>query len=132
MNSITNIFIEIWLLSKEMAPYLLLGFILAGILSQLISKKIIKKHLCKQNKFGVLKGVLFGIPMPICSCYTYHDQFVITNMLHGRSELSSCDYGRWHRCTVQHVSALALTWHNSALLLGRCLLVIITNMQYLS
>lgn len=68
MNSITNIFIEIWLLSKEMAPYLLLGFILAGILSQLISKKIIKKHLCKQNKFGVLKGVLFGIPMPICSC----------------------------------------------------------------
>jgi len=68
MNSIKNILTEIWILSNEMAPYLLLGFILAGILSQLISKKIIQKHLCKENKYGSLKGVLFGIPMPICSC----------------------------------------------------------------
>ena len=68
MNSIKNILIEIWILSNEMAPYLLLGFILAGILSQLISKKVIQKHLCKENKYGPLKGVLFGIPMPICSC----------------------------------------------------------------
>ena len=44
MNSIKNILTEIWILSNEMAPYLLLGFILAGILSQLISKKIIQKH----------------------------------------------------------------------------------------
>ena len=51
-----------------MAPYLLFGFLIAGILSEIISKPFIKKHLGSKASYPELKAALFGIPMPICSC----------------------------------------------------------------
>ena len=52
----------------EMAPYLLLGFGAAGILSVLVSKEQIEDKLGSSNFVSCLKAVLYGIPLPLCSC----------------------------------------------------------------
>jgi uncharacterized membrane protein YraQ (UPF0718 family)/copper chaperone CopZ len=59
---------EIWFLLLEMAPYLLLGFLVAGILHVLIPAEKISKHLAQNNMRSVIKASLFGIPLPLCSC----------------------------------------------------------------
>jgi uncharacterized membrane protein YraQ (UPF0718 family) len=51
-----------------MAPFLLFGFLVAGILSVCISPQWVERHL-GGNGFGpVLKASLFGVPLPLCSC----------------------------------------------------------------
>jgi hypothetical protein len=59
---------EFWHVLSEMAPYLLLGFLVAGWLSVLIPAKIVEKHLGKGGLGPVLKASLIGIPLPLCSC----------------------------------------------------------------
>ena len=51
-----------------MAPYLLLGFGVAGILSVLFSKEQIQDKIGARNFTSCLKAVLYGIPLPLCSC----------------------------------------------------------------
>ena len=51
-----------------MAPYLLLGFGVAGVLSVLFSKEQIQDKIGAQNFTSCLKAVLYGIPLPLCSC----------------------------------------------------------------
>ena len=52
----------------EMAPYLLLGFLIAGILHVFVPDRFYTKYLSKDNKFAVLYAALLGIPLPLCSC----------------------------------------------------------------
>ena len=52
----------------EMSPYLLLGFLIAGILHVFVPKGFYSKYLSKDNKFAVLYAALLGIPLPLCSC----------------------------------------------------------------
>ena len=56
-----------WLLNR-MAPYILFGFLFAGIIHIFLSPEKIAKHLGKGNFFSVIKASLFGIPLPLCSC----------------------------------------------------------------
>ncbi|MEE8341337.1 MAG: permease [Candidatus Neomarinimicrobiota bacterium] len=51
-----------------MAPYLLLGMFIAGILHVFIGTGFITKHLGKNSLGNIIKASLFGIPIPICSC----------------------------------------------------------------
>ena len=55
-------------LSNAMAPYILLGLIIAGILHAIVPDSIVKNHLGKDSVFSVIKATLFGIPLPVCSC----------------------------------------------------------------
>lgn len=59
---------EILHLINEMSPYLLLGFLLAGIMHAFIPTKIYHKYLSKNNFKSVLYATAFGIPLPLCSC----------------------------------------------------------------
>ena len=68
MDLLLNILKEIWLVTVEMAPYLLFGFLMAGILSVLISRDYVRRHLGGRSWTGALKAALVGVPMPICSC----------------------------------------------------------------
>lgn len=68
MELLKNILIEIWQVTVEMAPYLLFGFLMAGILSQIISREYVRKHLGGGGILGAVKAALVGVPMPICSC----------------------------------------------------------------
>lgn len=52
----------------EMAPFLLLGFLLAGILHVWIPKESYIPKINKPTFKSVFLSSLFGIPLPICSC----------------------------------------------------------------
>jgi uncharacterized membrane protein YraQ (UPF0718 family) len=68
MAILLNILKEIWLVTAAMAPYLLFGFLMAGVLSVLISKDYVRRHLGGRGWLGSLKAALVGVPMPVCSC----------------------------------------------------------------
>ena len=51
-----------------MSPYLLLGFLIAGVLSVVISPASVEKNLGGKGLFPIVKASLFGIPLPLCSC----------------------------------------------------------------
>ena len=65
---IINIIKEIINLWTAMAPYLLLGMFIAGILHVFIGTAFISRHLGDDKFSTILKATLFGIPLPICSC----------------------------------------------------------------
>ncbi|RKY21242.1 MAG: hypothetical protein DRP62_08115, partial [Planctomycetota bacterium] len=52
----------------EMSPYLLFGFLVAGILSVFISQRVVEKHLGGKGIWSLVKASLFGVPLPLCSC----------------------------------------------------------------
>ncbi|MGF1452006.1 MAG: SO_0444 family Cu/Zn efflux transporter [Opitutales bacterium] len=68
METLQTILWEVWVLTAEMAPYLLIGFALAGLLGQLVPRDVIQRHLSGRSVGSVLKAVVFGAPLPICSC----------------------------------------------------------------
>ena len=51
-----------------MAPYLLMGMFIAGILHVFLGQDFIARHLGGGAFGSVLKATVFGIPLPICSC----------------------------------------------------------------
>ncbi len=51
-----------------MAPYLLLGFLVAGILYIWIKPSFIQRHLGSGRFLPVVKTAIFGVPLPLCSC----------------------------------------------------------------
>ena len=57
-----------WDLVAEMAPYLLFGFAVAGILHVLVRKEFVERWLGKPGLSGVVKASVLGVPMPLCSC----------------------------------------------------------------
>ncbi|WP_346861004.1 SO_0444 family Cu/Zn efflux transporter [uncultured Draconibacterium sp.] len=59
---------ELWFLLLEMAPWLLLGLVFAGLLKVYFPQKHIDKYLGKSNFKSALNASLLGIPMPLCSC----------------------------------------------------------------
>ncbi|MBP5333931.1 MAG: permease [Bacteroidales bacterium] len=52
----------------EMAPYLLLGFLIAGILHVFVPNRFYTRYLSRENKWAVLWAALLGVPLPLCSC----------------------------------------------------------------
>ena len=64
----TDFFSEMWVLLLEMAPYLLIGFLFAGILKVFFPRRLVKKYIGGSNFSSVLNASLLGVPMPLCSC----------------------------------------------------------------
>ena len=52
----------------EMAPYLLLGFFIAGVLHVFVPRRFFARYLSHSNKLSVLWAALLGVPLPLCSC----------------------------------------------------------------
>ena len=59
---------EIFKLISNMAPYLLIGFLLAGIMHVFIPGRLYRKFLRGNSFRTVLNATLLGIPLPLCSC----------------------------------------------------------------
>jgi hypothetical protein len=68
MELVVDTLVASWAVFAEMAPYLLLGFFFAGVLSILISAEWVERHLGGRGLGQVLKASLFGVPLPLCSC----------------------------------------------------------------
>jgi len=60
--------LELMALVNEMSPFLLLGFLFAGLLKGLVPRKAIVRHMGKNDFRSVLNAALLGIPLPLCSC----------------------------------------------------------------
>ena len=61
---------EIFELVNEMSPYLLLGFLLAGVMHVFVPSPLYSRYLSAGNFRSVFYSALFGIPLPLCSCGT--------------------------------------------------------------
>ena len=61
-----NFLSAVWHIWLEMAPWLLLGMAIAGLIHVIIPKDFIKRSF--QGVNGIAKAVFFGVPMPLCSC----------------------------------------------------------------
>ncbi len=57
-----------WELVIESAPWLLLGYFLAGVIKQLIPETWVKKQLAEPGFLSIVKGAFIGAPLPLCSC----------------------------------------------------------------
>ena len=51
-----------------MSPYLLFGFLIAGVLNVLISPAWVERHLGGRGPWPIIKASAFGVPLPLCSC----------------------------------------------------------------
>jgi hypothetical protein len=68
MNVLLDILKEVWVLTNEISPYLLLGFLLAGLMHEFLPSTLYTNHLGKNNFRSVFLSALFGVPLPLCSC----------------------------------------------------------------
>lgn len=68
MEFIYKYFIALWDLTVDMAPYLILGFLFAGLLKVFLPQGLMNKYLGKSSFKSVLNASLLGIPLPLCSC----------------------------------------------------------------
>jgi uncharacterized membrane protein YraQ (UPF0718 family)/copper chaperone CopZ len=55
-------------LFRLMAPYLLLGLLLAGLLHVTVPKAWVTRHMGGRGLGAAVKAALVGIPLPLCSC----------------------------------------------------------------
>lgn len=53
---------------NEMSPYILLGFLIAGLMHAFIPQKQMARHLSGSGWRSVIKATLIGVPLPLCSC----------------------------------------------------------------
>ena len=63
-----NFLTILWELILESAPWLLLGYFLAGVIKQLIPEQWMKKQLAEPGFKSIIKGAFIGAPLPLCSC----------------------------------------------------------------
>ena len=64
-----NIFLlEMWSLCLNMAPFLLLGMVVSGLISMFVDSRLILKHIGSKNFLSIFKATVLGIPIPLCSC----------------------------------------------------------------
>lgn len=68
MDVARQILVDFWATIAEMSPYLLFGFFVAGLLSVLISQRVVERHLGGRGMLPLLKASVFGVPLPLCSC----------------------------------------------------------------
>jgi uncharacterized membrane protein YraQ (UPF0718 family)/copper chaperone CopZ len=55
-----------WHITLELAPWLLLGMAIAGLLHVALPTGFIRRQLT--GRWGVVKAVVLGVPLPLCSC----------------------------------------------------------------
>ena len=58
----------VWQVLVAMAPYLLLGFVIAGVLNQLLRIERLIHYVRADNLSSILRAALVGAPLPLCSC----------------------------------------------------------------
>jgi len=59
---------SVWSTLREMSPFLLFGFLVAGLLSVLVKPETVERHLGGRGFRQVFKAAIFGVPLPLCSC----------------------------------------------------------------
>ncbi len=68
ISSLFTFFNELITILAQMAPYLLLGFFIAGILHVYMPQRAINKYFAGKGFWPAFNAALFGVPLPLCSC----------------------------------------------------------------
>jgi len=63
-----NLLTIFWNLVVESAPWLLIGYLLAGVIKQVIPSEWVHKQMAKPGFVSIVKGAFIGAPLPLCSC----------------------------------------------------------------
>lgn len=63
-----DIFSGSWQILAVSSPWLLFGFLAAGLIHIFLPKSFIEKQLKTPGIFSVLKASALGLPLPLCSC----------------------------------------------------------------
>jgi len=57
---------NLWSITAELAPWLILGLVVAGLFHVVLPAGLVAQHL--RGTSGVFKAVGLGVPLPLCSC----------------------------------------------------------------
>ena len=68
MELIKLFFCGIWEIFQLLAPFMLIGLLLAGMLHILIPRRMIQRLMGGKGLLSVITSAALGIPLPICSC----------------------------------------------------------------
>lgn len=68
MNLFGQILDQTWEVTARMAPYLLFGFAVAGLLFVLIPRAWVVRNLGGRGWRPIVRAALLGVPLPLCSC----------------------------------------------------------------
>lgn len=63
-----RVFQESLAIFLELSPFLLLGFLIAGVLHQVLKPAWMTRHVAGENMRSVTIASLIGAPLPLCSC----------------------------------------------------------------
>ena len=63
-----DLLLNFWLLLVTAAPWLLLGFAIAGLIHAFIPEDLMTKHLGAEGFGTTVKAAFIGAPLPLCSC----------------------------------------------------------------
>ncbi len=68
IHTLVDICYAIWNVTAQMSAWLLLGFLVAGLLSVFIDPQWLEHNLGGKGLGPVWRASLFGVPLPLCSC----------------------------------------------------------------
>lgn len=68
MDVIKAYFVELVTIMNEMSPYLMLGFLFAGLLHVFMPGDKVVRHMGGRSTKSVINASLLGVPLPLCSC----------------------------------------------------------------
>lgn len=64
----SQVLVSAWEVLLDSSPFIIFGFIIAGLLKAFLPDDLVGKHMGKGRYSSVLKSTLLGIPLPLCSC----------------------------------------------------------------
>ena len=74
MNTICNLLVSFAKVLAAMSPWLVVGFLAAGVIAVWIPRAWVNRVMGGSSGFsGILRAVLVGVPLPICSCGVHSD-----------------------------------------------------------
>ena len=77
-------------LFNKISPFLILGFLVSGVLSILLTVEMISKYLGRKSFSSIFFASLFGVPLPLCSCGVIPVTAYLRN--HGASKGSASSF----------------------------------------
>jgi len=68
MQMLTTFPVELWRILLELAPSLLVGLFIAGLIHAFVPPGVIRRGLSKPDWRSVVRASIVGVPLPLCSC----------------------------------------------------------------
>ena len=68
LDLIAQVLYASWDVLLESAPYILLGFFVAGLFKAFLPRDLITRHLGGNGLPSIVKASALGVPVPLCSC----------------------------------------------------------------